>query len=135
MHEHGDDDWSAAGNEQLLPSLERALELELPITLAGARAEDGDHHEAMIAFACTLDAAGADVRALTFVPPRAHSLFHAKIVAGRVGYLGSANLTARGLGQHVEVGIPLAESDVERVWWLVGVLEEAALLVPNALGF
>jgi phosphatidylserine/phosphatidylglycerophosphate/cardiolipin synthase-like enzyme len=65
------------------------------------------------------------------VPPRPHSLFHAKIVAGRFGYLGSANLTARGLGEHVEVGVPLTQPDVERVWWLTSIIEQAGLLAPS----
>lgn len=123
--------WSTSGNDILMPSLEKALELELPITLAGARAEDAAHHAAMISLGQTLALREAPVRILSFVPPRPKSLFHAKIVAGRFGYLGSANLTAHGLGEHVEVGIPLAEPDVERVWWLLDVLEQAGLLADQ----
>jgi hypothetical protein len=49
----------------------------------------------------------------------------------RVGYLGSANLTSSGLGEHVEVGIPLTEADVEKIWWLIDVLKTAGVLVPE----
>jgi hypothetical protein len=125
--------WSDAGREILLPSLERALELELPITLAGAKDEVGrDDLSAMLRFGRAIESAGGSVEALRFVPPQSNSIFHAKLVCGRIGYLGSANLTAAGLGAHVEAGLPLEEVDVERVWWLIGVLRDAELLVPEA---
>lgn len=126
--------WSEPGNAILLPSLQRATSLRLPVTLAGARRQDGDHHAAMGSLGRTLAAAGCEVETLTFVPPKPNSLFHAKIVAGQVGYLGSANLTASGLGEHVEVGVPLQEPDVERVWWLIDVLRNAALLTDGING-
>ena len=125
--------WSEPGNEILLPSLTSAIKLGVPVTLAGARREDRDHHAAMLALGSTLADFGCSVEVLTFVPPKHNSLFHAKIVAGRVGYLGSANLTASGLGEHVEVGVPLGEPDVERVWWLIDVLRKAELLLPEPL--
>lgn len=120
--------WSEQGSEILLPALAKAIELDLPITLAGARAEDATHYAAMIALARTLTAQGADASIYAYVPPKPNSLFHAKVVAGRVGYLGSANLTAGGLGEHVELGMPLEEVDVERVWWLIDVLIRAGVL-------
>lgn len=120
--------WSDSGNGLLLPSLDKAIALKLPVTLAGARKVDTSHHAAMCALGHTLQAAGLEVSVYTYLPPNENSLFHAKLVAGRTGYLGSANLTASGLGEHVEVGLPLAEPDVERVWWLISVLEGAGLL-------
>jgi PLD-like domain len=121
--------WSEPGNEILLPLLTAATTLGLPITLAGARREDVEHHAAMLALGEALADAGCQLETLTFVPPKPNSLFHAKIVAGQLGYLGSANLTASGLGEHVEVGVPLSEPDVERVWWLIDVLKKSELLV------
>ena len=123
--------WSEPGNEILLPSLTAATTLGLPITLAGARREDEAHHSAMVALGRALADAGSQVDTLTFLPPKPNSLFHAKIVAGSIGYLGSANLTASGLGEHVEVGVPLGEPDVERVWWLIDVLRRSGLLVDG----
>lgn len=120
--------WSESGNRLLLPSLDKTIALRLPVTLAGARKEDASHHAAMCALGRELIAVGVEANVYTYVPPKENSLFHAKIVAGRTGYLGSANLTASGLGEHVEVGVPLAEPDVERVWWLISVLEDARLL-------
>lgn len=123
--------WSVSGNEIILPLLERPIQLGLPVTLAGAREHDVEHHRAMLACAAAVAARGVEVEALTFQPPRPGSLFHAKIVAGKQGYLGSANLTASGLGTHVEVGVPLEEADVERVWWLIETLKKAELLTST----
>ena len=120
--------WSDQGNEILLPALAKAIELSLPVTLAGARREDATHFAAMVSLARELVAQGADATVYAYVPPKPNSLFHAKVVAGRTGYLGSANLTASGLGEHVELGMPLEEVDVERVWWLVEVLIQAGVL-------
>lgn len=120
--------WSELGNELLLPALARAITMKFPVTLAGARQEDGSHYAAMLSLGRALRAKGADVAVYAYVPPRRNSLFHAKVVAGRLGYLGSANLTASGLGEHVELGMPLAEVDVERVWWLIDVLLKAEVL-------
>jgi hypothetical protein len=52
----------------------------------------------MCALGRELIAAGVEANVYTYLPPKENSLFHAKIVAGRTGYLGSANLTASGLG-------------------------------------
>jgi phosphatidylserine/phosphatidylglycerophosphate/cardiolipin synthase-like enzyme len=122
--------WSDAGVENLWDGLARSVELELAVTLAGARSDhERDDRGAMLRLAARLRDAGArQVTALQYVPPRAHSLFHGKLVCGRIGYLGSANLTGAGLGEHVEVGIPLDEVDVERAWWLLDVLRDAGLL-------
>ncbi len=125
--------WSDAGTEKLHDSLERATTLGLPVTLAGAKSDSSfayDHRAAMLRFARRLSAAGAAVTALEFVAPdsRPDALFHAKLVCGRTGYLGSGNLTNAALGEHVEAGVPLAEVDVERVWWLIDVLRRARLL-------
>jgi hypothetical protein len=122
--------WSDAGIENLWDGLARSVELGLGVTLAGAR-HDPDRNDlaTMVRLAARLRDAGAhQVTALQFVPPKDHSLFHGKLVCGRIGYLGSANLTGAGLGEHVEVGIPLDEVDVERAWWLLDVLRDAGLL-------
>jgi len=124
--------WSDAGAENLWDGLARSVELGLPITLAGAR-EDPERHDlpAMLRLARRLQDAGGRVTALRYEPPASttYSLFHGKLACGRTGYLGSANFTDAGLGQHVEAGLPLDEVDVERVWWLVDVLSDAGLLV------
>jgi hypothetical protein len=125
--------WSVSGNKLLMPALARTINLRLPVTLAGARAEDTSHYAAMMSLGRQLAAAGADVNVYSYVPPKKNSLFHAKVVAGRIGYLGSANLTASGLGEHVELGMPLAEVDVERVWWLIDVLVKAEVLERREL--
>jgi phosphatidylserine/phosphatidylglycerophosphate/cardiolipin synthase-like enzyme len=122
--------WSDAGVENLWDGLARSVELGLPVTLAGAR-RDPDRNDlaAMMRLAARLRDAGVQhVTALQYLPPSDHSLFHGKLVCGRIGYLGSANLTGAGLGGHVEVGIPLDEVDVGRAWWLLDVLRDAGLL-------
>lgn len=122
--------WSDAGVENLWDGLGRSVELGLAVTLAGAR-RDPDRNDlaAMLRLAARLRDAGAQqVTALQYLPPTDHSLFHGKLVCGRIGYLGSANLTGAGLGEHVEVGIPLDEVDVGRAWWLLDVLRDAGLL-------
>jgi len=128
--------WSAQGAAILRPALQRAVELGLPITLAGARecrrADEYDHLGAMLRFARQLTDDGATVTALSYRPPFPGSLFHAKLACGNTGYLGSGNFTDHGLGKHVEAGVPLAPVDVARAWWLVGVLRDAGLLAPTA---
>lgn len=131
--------WSDGGAENLWDGLMRSVELGLPLTLAGAReaqeGEQSDHLPAMLRLARRLRDAGANVTALRYQPPAElpYSLFHGKLVCGRTGYLGSANLTDSGLGLHVEAGMPLDEVDVQRVWWLVDVLRDAGLLVEERL--
>jgi phosphatidylserine/phosphatidylglycerophosphate/cardiolipin synthase-like enzyme len=128
--------WSDAGAENLWDGLERSVELGLPITLMGARQdpERGDL-DAMLRLARRLKDAGAKVTALRYRPPPGltYSLCHSKVVCGRKGYLGSANLTDSGLGVHVEAGLPLDEVDVGQVWWLVDVLRDTGLLEPCTL--
>jgi hypothetical protein len=123
--------WSSPGTTQLLGPLTYAIEHDVPITLAGARRVDAVHYTAMTAFASDLRAAGARVEMLEFHPPREKSLFHAKIVAGKRGYLGTGNLSIGGFEENVAVGLPLDETDVERVWWLIERLLEARLLEPE----
>jgi hypothetical protein len=126
--------WSDSGVDSLWDGLARSIELGLPVTLAGARSDpDRDDLGAMLRLVARLRDAGVrQVTALQYVPPRAYSLFHGKLVCGRIGYLGSANLTGSGLGEHVEVGIPLDEVDVRRVWWLLDALRDAGLLTEVA---
>ena len=125
--------WSDMGAANLWDGLSRSVALGLPITLAGARNEpDRDDLRAMLRLAARLRAAGAvSVTALRYEPPKPFSLFHGKLVCGRVGYLGSANLTGSGLGEHVEAGISLDEADVGEAWWLLDVLSDAGLLVEE----
>lgn len=128
--------WSDAGTDKLYDSMRRATELRLPVVLAGAKRDPDaayDWHAAMLRFANRLRADGANVTALEFVAPpeKPRCLFHAKLVCGRLGYLGSANLTDSALGEHVEAGIGLDELDVEKAWWLIGVLRDAGMLVET----
>jgi hypothetical protein len=123
--------WSGPGTAQLLGPLTLAIAMGVPITLAGARRIDVPHHTAMTVFARELREAGARVRVLDFNPPREKSLFHAKIVAGKRGYLGTGNLSIGGFEDNIEVGLPLDETDVDRVWWIVERLVEAELLVAE----
>jgi hypothetical protein len=130
--------WSAKGTEKLWPYLQRSVGLDIPITLAGARRRDPDEGGnddlgAMLDLGRRLRDAGATVRALRFEPPGPYSIFHAKLVCGAEGYLGSANLTGAGLGEHVEAGLPLDATDVDQVWWLLGLMEKAGVLIPAAL--
>jgi hypothetical protein len=100
------------------------------VTLAGAKHEPGRGDlAAMLALTAHLRTEGLTVTALRYVPPTPTSIFHAKLVCGAVGYLGSANLTRAGLGTHVEAGLPLNEENVDQVWWLLGVLKDAGLLI------
>jgi len=125
--------WSRDGIDVIRPALQRACDHGIPITLAGARKEDATHHAAMMSFAHDLWSDTPNVRVLTFHPPREKSLFHAKIVAGKRGYLGTGNLSFGGFEGNVEVGLPLNEIDVERVWWLFDTLVEAGLLQEEEL--
>lgn len=122
--------WSGPGTAQLLGPLSFAIAHHVPITLAGARRIDVPHHTAMTGFADELRDAGARVQVLEFNPPE-KSLFHAKIVAGKRGYLGTGNLSIGGFKDNVEVGLPLDETDIERVWWIVERLVDAELLVAE----
>jgi len=127
--------WSDKGTDSLWAPLQTSVDLGLPVTLAGARRDpnaDHDHLAAMMRLGARLKGAGAAVTALRFVPPKPGSIFHAKVVCGFVGYLGSANLTGAGLGEHVEAGLPLDEPDVQQMWWLLGVLKDAGLLVEES---
>lgn len=130
--------WSLEGCRMLRPALQRAATLGLEVTLAGAGTElmepgTHDHRAAMLTFARELAADGLRVQALSYEPPTQGSQFHAKAVCGRSGYLGSGNITAAGMERHVEVGVPLAEVDVAEVWWVLGELERAGLLVLESL--
>jgi hypothetical protein len=82
----------------------------------------------MLRFGHRLAAEGAKLRCLELIPPVPGAIFHAKIVCGSIGHLGSGNTTDSALGRHVEAGVPLAPVDVNQVWWLIGILEEAGLL-------
>lgn len=128
--------WSSRGAEQLLGAFDRAVAFALPVVFAGAR--EDDHRSDLLAmrrFAGQV----ADrhptgrVTALEFIPPTLTSLFHAKLALGSTGYLGSANFTGPGLGEHVEAGLPLDVVDVERAWWLMDVLTESGMLREIAL--
>jgi hypothetical protein len=121
--------WSASGTAQLLRPLTYAIAHDVPITLAGARRIDTGHYTAMTGFAGDLRNAGARVDVLEYIPPHEKSLFHAKIVAAKRGYLGTGNLSIGGFEDNVEVGLPLSETDVDRVWWMIARLVEADLLV------
>jgi hypothetical protein len=130
--------WSDKGTGVLRPYLQRSVDLGLPVTLAGARRRPpddvgNDDLGAMLRLGRELKDAGSQVRALRFVPPIKSAIFHAKLVCGAEGYLGSANLTGAGLGEHVEAGLPLDPVDVDQAWWLLGLLEEAGLLVAEPL--
>lgn len=125
--------WSRDGVDAIRPALQRACDHGIPITLAGARRKDAIHHAAMLTFAHDLWSDTPNIRVLTFCPPRDKSLFHAKIVAGKRGYLGTGNLSFGGFEGNVEVGLPLDETDVERIWWLLDTLMEAELLQEEEL--
>jgi hypothetical protein len=126
--------WSGAGTQQLVDPIAYAIGHRVPITLAGARRVDVAHHAAMRAFGRELREAGARVEVLTFEPPREKSLFHAKIVAGKRGYLGTGNLSIGGFEDNVELGLPLDERDVKRIWWLIDRLVDGGLLLHEELG-
>ena len=109
---------------------DEARELQLPVTLAGAKrdpAASHDHLAAMCRFGARLDEGGARC-CLEFIPPVPGAIFHAKVVCGAIGYLGSGNMTDSALGTHVEAGVPLGTPDISQVWWLVETLVTAGLL-------
>jgi hypothetical protein len=74
----------------------------------------------------------AQVTCLEFIPPVSRSIFHAKLACGRVGHLGSGNMTDAALRTHVEAALPLAEIDVAQGWRLLDILQEAGLPRPVA---
>lgn len=128
--------WSDQGAQKLWDATTKIRELGVAVTLAGAKRDpdaEYDHLATMLRFGRRLQDAGAQVICLEFIPPVPRAIFHAKVVCGTVGYLGSGNMTDSALGTHVEAGVPLAAVDVEQVWWLLGVLEEAGLLRRVAL--
>jgi hypothetical protein len=123
--------WSDQGADILWDATARIRQLCLPVTLAGAKRDlDSayDHLAAMTRFGRRLADAGCQVTCLQFNPPTPSAIFHAKLVCGAVGYLGSGNLTDAALTAHVEAGMPLAPVDVERAWWLIHQLHDAGLL-------
>jgi hypothetical protein len=123
--------WSHQGTELLRDGTARACELGHKIVLAGARAGDSNGHDHLLAmrhFAQRLDEAGAKVRCLEWCDPDPTSIFHAKLVCCEEGYLGSGNFTAAAMRTHVEAGTVLTPAEVQRVWWLIEVLEGAGLL-------
>ena len=91
--------WSDIGTAQLRPSLDRCVAAGIPITIAGARAkaedENYDHLAAMLRFAEALRGDGAAVAGPPLTPPETNPrcIFHAKLVCGATGYLGSGNMT------------------------------------------
>lgn len=123
--------WSDQGTGRLWDAMTKARELQLPVTLAGAKRDPAasyDHLAAMRRFGASLRDGGAQVRCLEFIPPVPGAIFHAKVVCGAIGYLGSGNLTDSALGAHVEAGVPLSDIDVNQTWWLIETLEAAGLL-------
>lgn len=127
--------WSDQGTEKLWDATTKIRELGIAVILAGAKREPDatyDHLAAMLRFGRRLADEGADVTCKEFIPPVPNAIFHAKVVCGSVGYLGSGNMTDSALGVHVEAGVPLGAVDVDQMWWLIGILEEAGLLRPTA---
>ena len=123
--------WSDQGAEKLWDATTKVRELGLEATLAGAKRDpesQHDHLAAMLRFGRRLSDDGAKVTCMEFIPPVPNAVFHAKVVAGTIGYLGSGNMTDSALGMHVEAGVPLGPVDVGQVWWLIGILEDAGLL-------
>jgi hypothetical protein len=123
--------WSDEGAEKLWDATTKVRELGLAVTLAGAKRDpesQHDHLATMLRFGRRLSDDGANVTCMEFIPPVPNAIFHAKVVAGTIGYLGSGNMTDSALGMHVEAGVPLGPVDVDQVWWLIGILEEAGLL-------
>lgn len=123
--------WSDQGTDKLWDATTKARELGLPVTLAGAKRDPDaayDHLAAMLRFGGRLADGGARVCCLEFIPPVRNAIFHAKVVCGSIGYLGSGNMTDSALGVHVEAGVPLGAVDVDQVWWLIEILQEAGLL-------
>lgn len=123
--------WSDEGAAKLWDATTKIRELGLPVTLAGAKRDPSaqyDHLATMLRFGHRLAEDGAKPRCLEFIPPVPSAIFHAKIVCGNIGYLGSGNMTDSALGIHVEAGVPLAPVDVNQVWWLISILEQAGLL-------
>lgn len=61
------------------------------------------------------------------------SLMHAKFVVAdrRGGYLGTANLTSKGLGEHLEVGVSLVESQAIQLSTLLEALEAIGVFVED----
>jgi phosphatidylserine/phosphatidylglycerophosphate/cardiolipin synthase-like enzyme len=72
------------------------------------------------------------VRLLWFSGP-ASSLMHAKfIIADRSsGYLGSANLTSQGMGEHLEVGVRLEPSQASQLVSLLDALQAAGMFTQD----
>lgn len=99
-----------AGQADPLPVLRRAV-----TDIVG---EGG--HATVLAFE-TLTSSGRNV------------LLHAKfaLADGRMGYLGSANMTGQGFGDHLEVGVRLPATEAAHLTTLLEHLVEVGLLQPR----
>jgi hypothetical protein len=112
----------------LLPSLQRAITSNLPVTLAGARREDGDHDAAMTSVGSRSPTPVAKSRSsLSFRRSRSRR-FIRKIGARQVGYFGSANLTANGLAESTWKSEYPCRRPMSSGWWLIEVLRECGAL-------
>ena len=107
--------WNQEGFEALRPVLEPALSTRQVTCTIYAHPFDEDNDSRLRDFANELSQSGS-VELWWYRGP-GRSLMHAKFCVSddSYGYLGSANLTSYGLGQHVELGVKLAPSQAHEL--------------------
>jgi phosphatidylserine/phosphatidylglycerophosphate/cardiolipin synthase-like enzyme len=128
--------WNAAAIEQLRPALGGLARREGHVTFVcqgGPTAGQADPLPFLRRAAGDIVSEGGQATVLAFetrTSAGANVLLHAKfaLADGRMGYLGSANMTGQGFGDHLEVGVRLPTTEAAHLTRLLDHLVEVDLL-------
>lgn len=131
--------WNAAALDQLTPALGGLARRGGRVTFVcqGGPATDQAGPLALLRrVATTIEREGGNATVLAFealTPAGHYVLLHAKfaLADNRVGYLGSANMTGQGFGDHLEVGVRLPAAEAAHLTQLLEHLVEVGLLQPR----
>lgn len=131
--------WNAAALEQLGPALGGLARRGGHVTLVcqgGPPAGLADPLAFLRRAATDIVGEGGQATVLAFETRTSagrNVLLHAKfaVADGRVGYLGSANMTGQGFGDHLEVGVRLPTTEAAHLTRLLEHLVEVDLLQPR----
>lgn len=119
--------------DQLRPALRTAVGNGADVTLVTRYLTYRDDKRWNREFADALltdDVLGESVRCYEYINDETFTTFHAKIVVadGQRAYLGTANLTHRGLGDNLELGVMFHDETAARLAGLVEALRESQFL-------
>jgi hypothetical protein len=131
--------WNAAALDQLGPALGGLARRGGYVTFVcqgGTIAEQVDPLPFLRRAASDIVGEGGHATVLAFETRNSagrNVLLHAKFALAddRVGYLGSANMTGQGFGDHLEVGVRLPATEAEHLTRLLEHLVEVDLLQPR----